>query len=52
MTVPLLVYWLLPPDLKETPEAPQQAREQLRKMGPPSRNEKITLAVLLLAVSM
>jgi hypothetical protein len=38
------------PQVKETPEAPNQARERLAKMGPMSRNEIITTATICGAV--
>ncbi len=40
--VPFLLYKLFSPEVKETPEAPQAAAEELKKMGPMSRDEWIT----------
>ncbi len=40
--VPFLLYKLFAPEVKETPEAPQAAAEELKKMGPMSRDEWIT----------
>lgn len=37
---------LSPPELKDTPEAPQQAAEDLAKMGPMSRDEKLMLGTM------
>ena len=37
---------LVPPEVKETPEAPKQAREALRKMGPMSRDQLIMSATM------
>ena len=45
-TVPLLAYWLYPPEVKEGAEVPAWARSELEKMGPLSRRET-TLAVLV-----
>jgi L-tartrate/succinate antiporter len=45
--LPVLLYKIYPPGIKEAPEAPRWAREQLREMGPTTRNE-ITLLVLVL----
>jgi divalent anion:Na+ symporter, DASS family len=45
MLFPLIIYYLYPPELKHTPEAPQQAREKAQKMGPLTRDEKIMLSV-------
>jgi DASS family divalent anion:Na+ symporter len=47
---PYLVYKLDPPEIKKTPEAPDLAREELRKMGPMSRSEKIVLWTFILAL--
>jgi len=41
IVIPYLLYKIFPPQLRETPEAPAAAREELRKMGPMSRNEWI-----------
>ena len=45
LLVPYLVYVIFPPELKETPEAPKMAQEELEKMGPMSWAEKIMLCV-------
>ena len=37
---------LVPPEVKDTPEAPKQAREALRKMGPMSRDQLIMSATM------
>ncbi len=47
LVLPLLVYWLYPPQLKRSTEAPTWARQELARMGPPSLRE---VAVALLAV--
>jgi len=38
---PLLVFWVMPPEVKETPEAPKEAERKLKEMGPMSRDEAI-----------
>ena len=43
--MPLLIYWLNPPEIKSTPNAAQFARERLREMGPITRGELIMLGV-------
>ncbi|MDH4064970.1 MAG: anion permease [Acidobacteriota bacterium] len=43
--VPWVVHRLLTPEIVRTPEAPVFAAGELRKMGPPSREEWITLGV-------
>jgi len=42
IVLPLLVMRIFPAELKETPEAPQTAHEQLLKMGKVTKNEYIT----------
>lgn len=48
--VPLLLYKIYPPEIREAPEAPRWAAEELRKMGAVSRKEMILLALVLLAL--
>lgn len=50
IVVPLLLYIIYPPTIKSSPDAPKLAREQLEKMGPMSKNEKIMAVTLLLTV--
>ena len=45
--VPLLAYWLYPPEVKEGAEVPKWAAGELQKMGPLSKRE-IMLGVLVL----
>ena len=44
--VPLLVYWIYPPEVKEGAEVPAWAAKELTKMGPLSQRE-ITLGILV-----
>lgn len=46
--MPLVLYFLYPPEIKETPNAAEFARQRLSEMGPMSRGEKIMLAVFAL----
>lgn len=46
LLLPLLVYWIYPPEVKSGPEVPAWAAEELRQMGPLSRRE-LTLGVLV-----
>ena len=46
--VPLLLYRMYPPDIKETPRATELAAEELERMGPMGRDERWTLGVFLL----
>ncbi|PCH56408.1 MAG: anion permease [Legionellales bacterium] len=41
--LPLIVYWLYPPELKSTPEAPALAKKKLQGMGSLSHSEFIML---------
>ncbi|MBD3806333.1 DASS family sodium-coupled anion symporter [Sulfuricurvum sp.] len=45
--IPWMLYKIFPPELKETPEAPQKAAEALKMMGRISRNEWITAGVFI-----
>ena len=45
--IPWMLYRIYPPELKETPDAPQKAMEALALMGRISRNEWITAGVFL-----
>ena len=44
--VPLLTYWIYPPEVKEGAEVPAWAAKELEKMGPLSQRE-ITLGILV-----
>ena len=50
--VPILLYKLYPPEIKESPDAPLWAGEELRKMGPVTRQEWTLLALVLVALSL
>ena len=45
--MPPLLYRLIRPELKDTPEAPAAARHALAALGPLSRNEKLVLLVFV-----
>lgn len=45
LLLPLIIYAFYPPELKETPNATQQAKQQLHEMGPMNYGEKIMLGV-------
>jgi di/tricarboxylate transporter len=47
---PLLLYKLMPPEVKQTPEAPAVAAEKLKAMGPMSRDESIMLGTMCFAL--
>lgn len=47
LVVPYLVHRTYPPELDRTPEAQDYARRELAKLGPPSREERILMAVFM-----
>lgn len=52
IAVPLLIYKLSPPQVKETPQASEFAAEELERMGPMSGQEKMMLFVLASVVGL
>ena len=48
LRMPIVIWWLYPPAITRTPNAPQFARQKLDALGPLSLAEKITLAVFIL----
>ncbi|MCP1659454.1 DASS family sodium-coupled anion symporter [Neisseria perflava] len=48
LLMPLVLYFMYPPEIKQTPNATSLAKEQLKEMGPMKRAEKIMLAIFLL----
>lgn len=48
IVVPLVIYALYPPEVKETPAATQLARRELQRMGPVSPQELVMLGVFVL----
>lgn len=51
-TVPLILYALYPPETKDTPDAPAAAKKELEKLGPMSRDEKITALAFAITVGL
>ena len=47
IAIPVVLYYILPPEQKKTPEAPVLARKELDNMGPMSLDEKIMCAVFI-----
>jgi DASS family divalent anion:Na+ symporter len=47
ITAPWIIFRLLPPKIRRTPEAAHFARRELEAMGPPDRPQKIVLAVFV-----
>ena len=52
LLVPAVLYVAYPPLLKDSPEAPAKAKEELAKLGPMSGDEKIMAGALLLTVGL
>ena len=50
LLMPLLVYKVLNPELKRTPEAKELGRKSLAEIGPMSRNEKVVALGFVLAL--
>jgi len=48
--VPLLTYWLYPPEVKRNSEVSKWAATQLEKLGPLTRNEMILTGVVVLSL--
>lgn len=48
LLVPLVIYLLSPPEIKQTPDAMQFAKDKLVELGPIQRDEKIMLGVFAL----
>ena len=47
LLMPLILYYLYPPEIKETPAAREMAEAELTKLGPMKLSEQITIGVLL-----
>jgi DASS family divalent anion:Na+ symporter len=52
IVVPWLIFRLYPPEVKHTPDAARLAREELARIGPMRRPEKIMLAVFALVAGL
>ena len=52
IVMPLLLYRLWPPSIRQTPHAKELAEGRLRAMGPMSMNEKIMLVTFILLVGL
>jgi L-tartrate/succinate antiporter len=51
-TLPLLVYWIYPPQVKSGDEVPQWAGQELARMGALSRNEIILIVLVLMSIGL
>ena len=52
LLMPLALYWLYPPEIRETPNAAAFAKERLAELGPMNRGEKIMLAIFALLLAL
>eukprot|EP00239_Pterosperma_sp_CCMP1384_P007091 CAMPEP_0197844158 /NCGR_PEP_ID=MMETSP1438-20131217/1138_1 /TAXON_ID=1461541 /ORGANISM="Pterosperma sp., Strain CCMP1384" /LENGTH=564 /DNA_ID=CAMNT_0043454795 /DNA_START=70 /DNA_END=1764 /DNA_ORIENTATION=- len=52
LCMPLILYFIAGPELKDSPEAPAKAKEELEKLGPMTTDEKIMGATLLTTVGL
>ncbi|WP_239374997.1 DASS family sodium-coupled anion symporter [Snodgrassella gandavensis] len=43
--MPLIIYWMYPPEIKQTPNAVAFAKERLKEQGSMTRDEKIMLGI-------
>ena len=50
LLIPLLTYWLYPPEVKQCPEVTAWAAAQLEKVGPLSRREIILAIIVVLSL--
>jgi divalent anion:Na+ symporter, DASS family len=50
--IPIFIYRFFPPEVKETPNAVDFARTELREMGPLKQPERILLAVFVVVVAL
>ncbi len=50
--IPLVLYRLYPPSIKHTPDAARIAKEELHRMGPMSRDERLMLVVFALVAGL
>jgi DASS family divalent anion:Na+ symporter len=50
VAVPLMIYKFFPPEVKETPNAVSFADNELKKLGPLARDEKVLLVVFIIVV--
>ncbi|AMA64882.1 Putative malate transporter YflS [Candidatus Arsenophonus lipoptenae] len=52
LVMPLIIYWIYPPEIKRTPDAPIFAKQKLHTLGKISSEEKITLLVFFVLLLM
>lgn len=52
IAVPYVLYVLYPPEIKETPEAAELARDKIESMGPVQRGERVMFGTFVLLLTM
>jgi DASS family divalent anion:Na+ symporter len=52
ITMPYVIYKMVPPTIKKTPHAKQMAKEKLEKMGPLKKSELIMLGIFALLITL
>lgn len=52
LLTPFILYYVYPPEMKNTPEAPSVAKKRLEEMGPVKREEWVMIVTMLLAVAL
>lgn len=50
--IPVMIYKLFPPEVKETPNAVTFAHNELKKLGPVTKDEKVLLIVFVVVVAL
>jgi DASS family divalent anion:Na+ symporter len=50
--IPAVLYRVFPPELRDTPEAPRQARAELARLGPMSRAEWVMAGVFVMLLAL
>ncbi len=52
LAIPFVMYYINPPEIKSTPQAQELAKENLRKLGPMKRDEKIMVGVFVISIAL
>lgn len=52
IVMPIVIYFMYRPEIRQTPDAPEFAKRQLAELGPLSTPEKVTLGVFILLLVM
>lgn len=52
LTLPLLAYWIYPPEIKQSPEVPKWAAGELKSMGRMSFHEIVLAILVLIAIAL